>query len=73
MNERDEFLGWVGTRLGDAATALHNGDAESAGNYWTFVGRRHLGTAMDHQVHATLGHRYVSSASRRRTRQRRTA
>ena len=27
MNERDEFLDWVGTRLRDAETALHNGDA----------------------------------------------
>ena len=27
MGERDDFLGWVGTRLTDAETALHNGDA----------------------------------------------
>ena len=27
MSERDDFMAWVGLRLKDAETALHNGDA----------------------------------------------
>jgi ketosteroid isomerase-like protein len=35
MNERDEFLGWVGSRLKDAETALHNGDAGPRFEIWS--------------------------------------
>jgi ketosteroid isomerase-like protein len=35
MDERDEFLGWVGTRLKDAETALHNGDAGPRFEIWS--------------------------------------
>jgi ketosteroid isomerase-like protein len=35
MSERDEFLGWVGSRLKDAETALHNGDAGPRFEIWS--------------------------------------
>ena len=35
MDERDELLGWVGTRLKDAETALHNGDAGPRFEIWS--------------------------------------
>ena len=35
MDERDEFLGWVGSRLKDAETALHNGDAGPRFEIWS--------------------------------------
>jgi ketosteroid isomerase-like protein len=35
MNERDEFLGWVGSRLKDAETALHDGDAGPRFEIWS--------------------------------------
>jgi ketosteroid isomerase-like protein len=35
MGERDEFLGWVGSRLKDAETALHNGDAGPRFEIWS--------------------------------------
>jgi ketosteroid isomerase-like protein len=35
MNERDEFLDWVGSRLKDAETALHNGDAGPRFEIWS--------------------------------------
>ena len=35
MSERDEFLVWVGSRLKDAETALHNGDAEPRFKIWS--------------------------------------
>jgi ketosteroid isomerase-like protein len=35
MNERDELLGWVGTRLRDAETALHSGDAGPRFEIWS--------------------------------------
>ena len=34
MSERDDFLGWVGSRLKDAETALHNGDARPRFEIW---------------------------------------
>lgn len=35
MSERDDSLGWVGSRLKDAETALHNGDAAPRFNIWS--------------------------------------
>ena len=35
MDDRQEFLNWVGTRLHDAEVALHNGDAEARFAVWT--------------------------------------
>jgi ketosteroid isomerase-like protein len=35
MSERDEFLGWVETRLHDAELALHNGDAAQRAAIWS--------------------------------------
>ena len=35
MSERDEFLGWVETRLHDAEMALHNGDAAQRAAIWS--------------------------------------
>lgn len=35
MGERDEFLGWVETRLHDAELALHNGDAAQRAAIWS--------------------------------------
>ena len=35
MSERDDFLGWVGTRLKDAEVALHNGDAAPRFAIWS--------------------------------------
>jgi ketosteroid isomerase-like protein len=35
MNDRDEFLAWLGTRLKGAELALHNGDAEPRFAIWT--------------------------------------
>ncbi len=35
MSERDEFLGWVETRLRDAELALHNGDAAPRAAIWS--------------------------------------
>ena len=35
MSDRDEFLGWVGSRLKDAETALHNGDAGPRFEIWS--------------------------------------
>ena len=35
MSERDEFLGWVGSRLKDAETALHDGDAGPRFEIWS--------------------------------------
>ncbi len=35
MSERDEFLDWVGSRLTDAETALHNGDAGPRFEIWS--------------------------------------
>jgi ketosteroid isomerase-like protein len=35
MSERDEFLAWVGSRLKDAETALHNGDAAPRFEIWS--------------------------------------
>jgi hypothetical protein len=35
MSERDDFLGWVGSRLRDAEIALHNGDAAPRAAIWS--------------------------------------
>lgn len=35
MNERDEFLAWVRSRLEDAENALHNGDAAPRLAIWS--------------------------------------
>ena len=35
MSERDEFLGWVGSRLKDAEKALHDGDAGPRFEIWS--------------------------------------
>jgi ketosteroid isomerase-like protein len=35
MSERDEFLGWVETRLHDAELALHNGSAAQRAAIWS--------------------------------------
>ncbi|MCW2750308.1 MAG: hypothetical protein JWR83_1418, partial [Aeromicrobium sp.] len=35
MSERDDFLGWVGSRLRDAEVALHNGDAAPRSAIWS--------------------------------------
>jgi ketosteroid isomerase-like protein len=35
MSERDEFLGWVETRLWDAELALHNGDSAQRAAIWS--------------------------------------
>lgn len=35
MDERDEFLGWVGSRLTAAETALHDGDAGPRFAIWS--------------------------------------
>jgi ketosteroid isomerase-like protein len=35
MSDRDEFLGWVETRLWDAELALHNGDAAQRTAIWS--------------------------------------
>jgi ketosteroid isomerase-like protein len=35
MSERDDFLDWVGSRLKDAETALHNGDAGPRFEIWS--------------------------------------
>jgi ketosteroid isomerase-like protein len=35
MSERDDFLAWVDTRLKDAETALHNGDATPRRLLWS--------------------------------------
>jgi ketosteroid isomerase-like protein len=35
MSERDDFLGWVGSRLKDAEVALHNGDAAPRFAIWS--------------------------------------
>src|SRR4051794_39299671 len=35
MSERDEFLGWVETRLHDAELALHNGDVAQRAAIWS--------------------------------------
>ena len=35
MGERDEFLGWVASRLTDAEVALHNGDAGPRFTIWS--------------------------------------
>jgi ketosteroid isomerase-like protein len=35
MTERDEFLGWIETRLWDAEVALHNGDAAQRAAIWS--------------------------------------
>lgn len=35
MSERDDFLGWVGSRLKDAEIALHNGDAGPRFDIWS--------------------------------------
>jgi len=35
MDERDEFVSWVETRLRDAEVALHNGDAAPRAAIWS--------------------------------------
>ncbi|MDX6241060.1 MAG: hypothetical protein QOG10_5884, partial [Kribbellaceae bacterium] len=35
MSDRDDFLGWVGSRLRDAEVALHNGDAAPRSAIWS--------------------------------------
>ena len=35
MSDRDDFLAWVGTRLTEAETALHNGDASPRRAIWS--------------------------------------
>ena len=35
MSERDDFMVWVGSRLKDAETALHNGDAGPRFAIWS--------------------------------------
>jgi hypothetical protein len=35
MSERDDFLGWVGSRLKDAEIAVHNGDAAPRFAIWS--------------------------------------
>src|SRR5689334_16221772 len=35
MDERDEFVSWVDTRLRDAEVALHNGDAALRAAIWS--------------------------------------
>lgn len=35
MSERDEFLGWIETRLRDAEVALHNGNAAQRAAIWS--------------------------------------
>ncbi|WP_459384602.1 nuclear transport factor 2 family protein [Arthrobacter humicola] len=35
MSERDDFMAWVGSRLKDAETALHNGDAAPRFAIWS--------------------------------------
>ena len=35
MTDRDEFLGWVNTKLYDAELALHNGDAGPRRALWS--------------------------------------
>ena len=35
MSERDDFLAWVDTRLRDAETALHGGDATPRRHIWS--------------------------------------
>jgi ketosteroid isomerase-like protein len=35
MSERDDFLGWVGSRLKDAEVAVHNGDAAPRFAIWS--------------------------------------
>ncbi|MFF5756856.1 hypothetical protein ACFY7A_15585 [Streptomyces longwoodensis] len=35
MNERDDFLAWVGSDLYAAELALHNGDAEPRRALWS--------------------------------------
>lgn len=35
MDDRQEFLDWVGSRLRDAEVALHNGDAAARFTVWT--------------------------------------
>jgi len=35
MSERDEFLGWVSSRLRDAEVAIHDGDADPRRAIWS--------------------------------------
>jgi ketosteroid isomerase-like protein len=35
MSERDDFLGWIGSRLKNAEVALHNGDAAPRFAIWS--------------------------------------
>jgi ketosteroid isomerase-like protein len=35
VSDRDDFLAWVGTRLTEAETALHNGDASPRRAIWS--------------------------------------
>ena len=61
MSDRDDFLAWVATRLREAETALHNGDAGPRRAIWsrhepvTVLGAWKSATGQQ-EVHDLFGH-----------------